>query len=239
METEAKDHRPSWDEYFMTLATEVATRTTCLRRGVGALIVKDRRILATGYNGVPTGLGALPRNRLPAPAAGRAQRPAPRDLPRPARRAERHHPGGALRHQHHGRFHLHHHAALRGVREDAHQRRHHRDRLPESLSRRAGHVHARGSRHEAARLSKPPRTPPRGSAGCAFAPAHRRSAAPPSLPHRSHGPSKGSQRHAPPRVAAWPPASAPTAHAPSRRRLATRSSFPRHLILIGTHRSTK
>ena len=48
--------RPSWDEYFMTLATEVATRTTCLRRGVGALIVKDRRILATGYNGVPTGL---------------------------------------------------------------------------------------------------------------------------------------------------------------------------------------
>ena len=56
METEAKDHRPSWDEYFMTLATEVATRTTCLRRGVGALIVKDRRILATGYNGVPTGL---------------------------------------------------------------------------------------------------------------------------------------------------------------------------------------
>ena len=50
------DHRPSWDEYFMTLANEVATRTTCLRRGVGAVIVKDRRILATGYNGVPTGM---------------------------------------------------------------------------------------------------------------------------------------------------------------------------------------
>ena len=48
--------RPSWDEYFMTLANQVATRTTCLRRGVGAVIVKDRRILATGYNGVPTGL---------------------------------------------------------------------------------------------------------------------------------------------------------------------------------------
>ena len=48
--------RPSWDEYFMTLAHEVATRTTCLRRAVGAIIVKDRRILATGYNGVPTGL---------------------------------------------------------------------------------------------------------------------------------------------------------------------------------------
>ena len=48
--------RPSWDEYFMKLAHEVATRTTCLRRAVGAVIVKDRRILATGYNGVPTGL---------------------------------------------------------------------------------------------------------------------------------------------------------------------------------------
>ena len=48
--------RPSWDEYFMKLAEEVQTRTTCLRRPVGALIVKDKRILATGYNGVPTGL---------------------------------------------------------------------------------------------------------------------------------------------------------------------------------------
>ncbi|MCH4221043.1 MAG: cytidine/deoxycytidylate deaminase family protein [Eggerthellaceae bacterium] len=48
--------RPSWDEYFMTLADEVATRTTCLRRAVGAVVVKDRRILATGYNGVPSGL---------------------------------------------------------------------------------------------------------------------------------------------------------------------------------------
>ena len=50
-----KDSRPSWDEYFMKLANEVAERTTCLRRGVGAVIVKDRRILATGYNGVPSG----------------------------------------------------------------------------------------------------------------------------------------------------------------------------------------
>ncbi len=50
------DHRPSWDEYFMKLANEVANRTTCMRRGVGCVIVKDRRILATGYNGVPSGL---------------------------------------------------------------------------------------------------------------------------------------------------------------------------------------
>lgn len=48
--------RPGWDEYFMKLAQEVATRTTCIRRGVGAVVVKDKRILATGYNGVPTGL---------------------------------------------------------------------------------------------------------------------------------------------------------------------------------------
>lgn len=51
-----RDERPSWDEYFMTLANEVATRTTCMRRAVGAVIVKDKRILATGYNGVPSGL---------------------------------------------------------------------------------------------------------------------------------------------------------------------------------------
>lgn len=52
----AYDHRPSWDEYFLNLAFEVSKRSTCLRRAVGAIIVKDRRILATGYNGVPTGL---------------------------------------------------------------------------------------------------------------------------------------------------------------------------------------
>ncbi len=40
----------------MKLANEVATRTTCLRRAVGAVVVKDNRILATGYNGVPSGL---------------------------------------------------------------------------------------------------------------------------------------------------------------------------------------
>lgn len=50
------EKRPSWDEYFMTIAADVATRATCVRRKVGALIVKDRRILSTGYNGVPTGI---------------------------------------------------------------------------------------------------------------------------------------------------------------------------------------
>lgn len=48
--------RPSWDEYFMSIAEMVKTRSTCTRRQVGAVIVKDKRILTTGYNGTPTGL---------------------------------------------------------------------------------------------------------------------------------------------------------------------------------------
>ncbi len=48
--------RPSWDEYFMRLAYLVSTRATCTRRKVGAVIVKDRRVLTTGYNGPPKGL---------------------------------------------------------------------------------------------------------------------------------------------------------------------------------------
>jgi len=47
--------RPSWDEYFIQVTRQVATRSTCLRRQVGAVIVKDKRILSTGYNGAPTG----------------------------------------------------------------------------------------------------------------------------------------------------------------------------------------
>ncbi|MTI93978.1 MAG: cytidine deaminase [Firmicutes bacterium] len=48
--------RPSWDSYFMEIVTVVATRSTCCRRQVGALLVKDKRILASGYNGAPRGL---------------------------------------------------------------------------------------------------------------------------------------------------------------------------------------
>ncbi len=46
--------RPGWDDYFMKIAEDVATRSTCIRRSVGAIIVKDKRILSTGYNGAPT-----------------------------------------------------------------------------------------------------------------------------------------------------------------------------------------
>jgi len=45
--------RPDWHTYFMRIADAVATRSTCLRRKVGAVLVRDRRILSTGYNGVP------------------------------------------------------------------------------------------------------------------------------------------------------------------------------------------
>ncbi len=48
--------RPSWDDYFMSLAKLVSSRSTCLRRKVGAIIVKDRRVLSTGYNGAPRGI---------------------------------------------------------------------------------------------------------------------------------------------------------------------------------------
>jgi len=68
--------RPSWDQYFMDITRLVATRSTCLRRQVGAILVKDRNILATGYNGVPSGIshcdvaGCL-RERLKVPSGER------------------------------------------------------------------------------------------------------------------------------------------------------------------------
>ena len=68
--------RPSWDQYFMDITHLVATRSSCLRRQVGALLVKDRNILATGYNGVPSGIthcesaGCL-RERLNVPSGER------------------------------------------------------------------------------------------------------------------------------------------------------------------------
>ncbi len=68
--------RPDWDEYFMGIAKLVAERSTCLRRAVGALIVKNRRILTTGYNGTPSGIshcedqGCL-RDKLKVPSGER------------------------------------------------------------------------------------------------------------------------------------------------------------------------
>ena len=68
--------RASWDEYFMEIAEIVKTRSTCLRRQVGAVIVKDNRIITTGYNGAPSGLRhcletGCERQRLGVPSGER------------------------------------------------------------------------------------------------------------------------------------------------------------------------
>ncbi|MBO5115867.1 MAG: cytidine/deoxycytidylate deaminase family protein [Peptococcaceae bacterium] len=49
-------NRPDWDTYFMEITHVVAKRSTCMRRQVGAILVKDKHILTTGYNGAPKGL---------------------------------------------------------------------------------------------------------------------------------------------------------------------------------------
>lgn len=69
-------NRPSWDEYFLEVACLVSKRSTCLRRRVGAVLVKDKKILATGYNGAPSGvshcikIGCL-REKLKIPSGQR------------------------------------------------------------------------------------------------------------------------------------------------------------------------
>lgn len=54
--TENNSSRPLWHEYFMGICDLVATRSTCIRRKVGAVLVKEKRILCTGYNGAPSNI---------------------------------------------------------------------------------------------------------------------------------------------------------------------------------------
>jgi dCMP deaminase len=66
-------NRPSWDEYFMSIAYNVAERSNCVRRQIGAVIVRERNIISTGYNGTPTGVkncfeGGCPRCAGTAPS---------------------------------------------------------------------------------------------------------------------------------------------------------------------------
>lgn len=51
-----KNNRPTWDEYWMNIVEQVGKRSTCLRRNIGAVIVKDNIIVSTGFNGAPRGL---------------------------------------------------------------------------------------------------------------------------------------------------------------------------------------
>src|SRR3989339_89143 len=57
MNTLQTQARPTWDMYFMKLAFLVAERSTCIRHHVGAVMVRDKRIITTGYNGAPCGTG--------------------------------------------------------------------------------------------------------------------------------------------------------------------------------------
>lgn len=72
-----KYQRPEWDEYFLSIAQEVGKRSTCLRRRYGAIIVKDKIIISTGYNGSPRGevncidSGLCERERLHVPKGER------------------------------------------------------------------------------------------------------------------------------------------------------------------------
>lgn len=69
--------RPSWDQYFMQMAELAATRSTCMRRQVGAVIVKDKHVIASGYNGAPRGIkhcedrGGCLRQKLNVPSGQR------------------------------------------------------------------------------------------------------------------------------------------------------------------------
>ncbi|MCK5285624.1 MAG: cytidine/deoxycytidylate deaminase family protein [Candidatus Pacebacteria bacterium] len=70
--------RPSWDEYFMKMAFLIKDRSTCLRRSVGAISVKDKKILTTGYNGAPSGMEhcldiGCKRQELNIPSGERAE----------------------------------------------------------------------------------------------------------------------------------------------------------------------
>ena len=53
MKSEVKNKRPGWDEYFLNMAVLVASRSSCLRNHVGAVIVLDKDVISTGYNGAP------------------------------------------------------------------------------------------------------------------------------------------------------------------------------------------
>ena len=73
-----KVRRPGWDEYFLEISQLVSKRSTCLRRAVGAVLVKDKRILSSGYNGSPSGLKhcdevGCRREKLGVPSGERAE----------------------------------------------------------------------------------------------------------------------------------------------------------------------
>ena len=132
--------RPSWDEYFMKIAHLVAERSTCLRRVVGAIIVKDKRIISTGYNGSPRGLdhcleiGCM-RERLGIPSGER------HELCRGAHAEQ-----NAIIQEHGGGDDVLYDGALLHLFEDDHQRRHYEACTRQRLSGSTRQGVDRGSR---------------------------------------------------------------------------------------------
>ncbi len=72
--------RPTWQEYFFNIMAVIATRSSCMRRQIAAIAVKDKRILATGYNGAPTGIkhcvdrGGCMREQLNIPSGEKQEK---------------------------------------------------------------------------------------------------------------------------------------------------------------------
>ena len=163
MAKKIKDPRPSWDEYFMEIATVVSKRSNCMRRSVGAVVMKDNHILSTGYNGTPRGVKncfrlqrhsarrqELLRRRLSALRGNDEKRDPSRGMPLHPRRAERDLPGRLLRQLHRGRHDLHNDFPLPHLREAHHQLRHKGGRLWWRLRlHRQGEGDVQGGRGEA------------------------------------------------------------------------------------------
>jgi ferredoxin-NADP reductase/dephospho-CoA kinase len=116
--------RPGWDEYFMKIAQVVALRGNCAKRKVAAVIVRDRRVVSTGYNGTPRGTTNCYEGGLPALQRDGRERDPAGGVPLLPRGGERHHAGGLPRGEHprgHPLLHL---RPLPDVHQDDHQRRH-------------------------------------------------------------------------------------------------------------------
>ena len=131
-----KMKRPTWDEYFMEMAELTAKRSTCMRRSVGAVIVKDKRAIATGYNGAPKGIrhcedrGGCLRQKLGVPSGQRhelcmALHAEQNAIIQAASMGRR-------------RYNLYHASAMRYLREDDRQRRYQTNRGQRWLSGRSG-----------------------------------------------------------------------------------------------------
>ncbi len=116
-----KQERPDWDEYFMKIAQVASMRSNCIKRKVGAVIIRDKRIISTGYNGTPQRHEELQRRRVPAVQQPRQQWDTPGGMFVFSRRGKLHYPGCLSRDECQRRHPLHHLCAMPHVLQDDHQ----------------------------------------------------------------------------------------------------------------------